>query len=255
MDLIGPYTVRTPSQTHTLRALTMIDPATGWFEISSIPNTTAATVMEAFESEWLSRYPRPQYIGFDNGSEFKKQFLETCKNYDVTPKPTTSYNPQSNGIIERVHQVLGNSLRMFELEKQELDKYQPWKHFLSATAWAIRSTYHTTLEATPGQLVFGRDMLLPIQFKADWSRLQQRRQQIINQNNKKENSRRIPHEYQIGDKVLLDKPGIINKMSAPRTGPHTVITTYTNGTVRIQRGAINERVNIRRITPYYERIN
>ena len=38
------------------------------------------------------------------GSEFKAQFLETCTNYGVKAKVTTSHNPQANGIIERVHQ-------------------------------------------------------------------------------------------------------------------------------------------------------
>jgi hypothetical protein len=33
----------------------------------------------------------------------------------------------------------------------------------------IRSTCHAVLDATPGQLVFGRDMLLPVQFEADWA--------------------------------------------------------------------------------------
>jgi hypothetical protein len=33
---------------------------------------------------------------------------------------------------------------------------------------AIRSTYHTTLQATPCQLVFGRDMIYNIAFRANW---------------------------------------------------------------------------------------
>jgi hypothetical protein len=33
---------------------------------------------------------------------------------------------------------------------------------------AIRSTYHTTLQATPCQLVFGRDMIHNIAFRANW---------------------------------------------------------------------------------------
>jgi hypothetical protein len=32
VDLVGPFTIRTPAKTHSLLALTMIDPATGWFE-------------------------------------------------------------------------------------------------------------------------------------------------------------------------------------------------------------------------------
>jgi hypothetical protein len=110
------------------------------------------------------------------------------------------------------------------------------------------------LDATPGQLVFGQDMLLHIQLKTDWARIRQRKQDIINVNNRKENLKRIEHEYRVGEKVLLEKPGLISKLSAPRTGPYRITETYANGTVRIQRGVVNERVNIRRLTPYKERV-
>ena len=72
---------------------------------------------------------------------------------------------------------------------------------------------------------------------------------MINANNRKENAKRIEHEYRVGEKVLLEKPGLVSKLSAPRTGPYGITQTYTNSTVRIQRGVINERVNIRRHTP------
>ena len=96
-------------------------------------------------------------------------------------------------------------------------------------------------------------MLLPIQIKTDWARIQQRKQDMINVNNRKENAKCIEHEYRVREKVLLEKPGLISKLSAPRTGPYQITHTYTNGKVRIQCGVVNERVNIRRLTPYKER--
>jgi hypothetical protein len=51
----------------------------------------------------------------------------------------------------------------FNLEENFLDNDDPWSGILSATAFAVQSTYHTTLRAMPGQLVFGRDMILNIQ--------------------------------------------------------------------------------------------
>jgi hypothetical protein len=57
VDLIGPYVVRTPHATHTLHALTMINPVTGWFEVTDIADKNASTVMEALNSKWLTRYP------------------------------------------------------------------------------------------------------------------------------------------------------------------------------------------------------
>jgi hypothetical protein len=54
--------------------------------------------------------------------------------------------------VERVHQVIGNIIRTFELESNYLDEEDPWKGILSATAFDVRSTFHTTLRSTPGQL-------------------------------------------------------------------------------------------------------
>ena len=250
VDLIGPWSVKTPKGTRTLRALTIIDPATGWFEMKEIGAPDSATTAAAMDDVWFSRYPRPQIIGFDGGSEFKSVFEETIANYGLEKHPTTAYNPQANGIIERVHQVITDMLRTFELEEQDLDEKDPWTPFLQAACFAIRSTYHTTLGATPAQLVFGRDMILPKKFKADWAAIQERRQQQILRDNTRENSKRIPHEYNIGDKVSKTRPGIQPKLRRKRDGPYEVIAVYNNGTLRIRRGAVTERVNIRRLTPF-----
>ena len=144
-------------------------------------------------------------------------------------------------------------MRTFELEKRELEDKEPFEPFLTATAYAIRSTYHTTLKATPGQLVFGRDMILPVLFKANWASIALRKQARINKSNTQENRKRIPHTYKVGDKVLLEKPGKVRKMSAPRDGPYNVVHVSTNGTIRIQNGPVVQRVNIRRLTPYFDR--
>ena len=44
-----------------------------------------------------------------------------CENLGIDCKPTTSYNPQGNAIIERIHQVMGNMLQTIELEEKDLD--------------------------------------------------------------------------------------------------------------------------------------
>jgi hypothetical protein len=105
---------------------------------------------------------------------------------------------------------------------------------------AIRSTYHTTLQATPCQLVFGRDMIHNIAFRANWDKIQKRKQKqdIINKSNQKENKNKsqITYEYKVGDQELLETPGILRKLSTPRTGPYPVTNVYKNGTIRIQKG-------------------
>jgi hypothetical protein len=94
VDLVGPFTIRTPAKTHSLLALTLIDPATGWFEIIEATNKSATSIQDLFHDTWLAHYPRPQFIVFDNGSmdEFKREFKQMCDNYGIKAKPTTSHN-------------------------------------------------------------------------------------------------------------------------------------------------------------------
>jgi hypothetical protein len=84
-----------------------------------------------------------------------------------------------------------------------MDEKDPWGPFLSSATYAICSTFHTTLQATPGKLLFGRDMVLPIKFMADWGAIEQQRQKEMGRTNRRENASRISHDYKIGDKVLL----------------------------------------------------
>ena len=69
----------------------------------------------------------------------------------------------------------------------------------------ISSTQHTTLRASPAQLVFGRDMFLPVKFVEHWALIQKQKQKRaqINKCNQIENSLQIPITYQLGDTVLL----------------------------------------------------
>ena len=143
-------------------------------------------------------------------------------------------------------------LRAYDLDNQDLDEHDPFGEYLSGIAWAIRSTYHTVLDATPGQLVFGRDMIYDLTYVADFDRLRTRKQTLINRANRRENEKRIDYDYRVGDQVLLHKDGVLRKMASPMEGPYRIIEVFTNGTVKIQRGIVQERLNIRRIKPFRE---
>ena len=158
-------------------------------------------------------------------------------------------NPQANAIVERVHQVIANIIRTFELENNYLDEEDPWKGVLGATAFAVRSTLHTTLKKTPGQLVFGRDMIFNMKHEANWEYIKDRKQTLINKNNVRENAKRTPHTYKEGDQVLLQK-GSENKYETPYAGPYHILKVNDNGTVRLKMDHITDTVNIRRLYPY-----
>ena len=154
VDLIGPYTIRRKGKHKPdlqLKAVTMIDPATGWFEIATYDDKRSMTVANIVEHTWLSRYPRPSEVTVDRGKEFIGSAFkdELCeKEYDIEVKfaTTTTANPQANSIVERIHQTLASMVRSKDLETSSEDVEFDWQGVLAAAAYGIRSAYHTTLK-------------------------------------------------------------------------------------------------------------
>ena len=181
--------------------LTMIDPATSWFEMVELtviteviipPDTkgrkgkrtckepklayfdkSSAMISNSVNNSWFSRYPRCQYIIYDNGCEFKLHFKALCKSFGITSKPTSIKNPTVNAILEQVHQVISSMLCTAEIDMAPSVKPSNINTFETNAAWAICSTYHTALEASPSAAIFGRDMLFDIPFLADLTKIEE----------------------------------------------------------------------------------
>ena len=70
VDLIGTYVIRREGQKENLhiKAVTMINPVTGWFEITQYNDKGSIYIENLVETKWLSGYPRPIEIMYDQGS-------------------------------------------------------------------------------------------------------------------------------------------------------------------------------------------
>ena len=73
----------------------------------------------------------------------------------------------SNAILEQIHQVIGNLVHTFNVQKIYVDENDPWTGILAAEAFAIFSTAGRKKGYSPVQLIFGRDMILPIKHRVD----------------------------------------------------------------------------------------
>ena len=154
-------------------------------------------------------------------------------------------------ILEQVHQTIGNMIDTFQLNNAKLDEDDPWEGILAAVIFALRSTVHSTLGATPMQLVFGRDAILNLSHEANWQLIKLRKQERINKNNAKENSGRVAHTYRPGNLVLLKNEQNLKYGADAYQGPWTVKTVNKNGTVYVNKGIVNDIVNVRNIHPYH----
>jgi hypothetical protein len=144
-------------------------------------------------------------------------------------------------------------LRTSELDMAKTVKPSDIHVFLSDAAWAVRSTYHTVLKASPGAAIFGQDMLFGILFIADWQKIGEHRQKLTDLNNARENEGGIDYNYKVGQILLLRKDGILrNAESRWHKKPRLIISVHTNGTITVQCGNKIDRINIRRVKPFEE---
>ena len=137
---------------------------------------------------------------------------------------SNAWNPQSNAILERTHQVLADGLVTFDLEKKPIGVYKddPFDEYLTAVSYAIRSSYHQTHGHSPVKLVFGRDIFPPVSVDVDWNAIRENQQMRINKNNDRENLKQIPHIYKKSDYITLKKPGILRELAIPRQGHYII---------------------------------
>ena len=143
-------------------------------------------------------------------------------------------------------------LRTAEIHMADTVRESDIADFLTNAAWAICSTYHTVLKASPDAALFGRDMLFDMPFISDWKKIGEHRQCQTNHNTAHENKTCVDWDYTVGDKVLLRKDGILHKTESKyESDPWTITLVHTNGTIRLQHGTKSEMLNIRRVTPYF----
>ena len=255
VDLIGPWELTVQGKSTTFSALTMIDPVTQLVELVRIENKQSDHIAMLFENTWLSRYPKPQSCTYDQGGEFiGNGFQRLLEHHGIHRSPAGKQTPTANSICERMHQTVGNTLRTLEYLHTVDSMTTAHKMVDTALAnctFAIRAALHSGLKATPGSLVFGRDMILDLPVVADWINIQEHRQQLIDKRRITANRKRFAYDYRVGDEVLKITYNP-KKLENRAFGPFKIETVHTNGTITIRRGPhILERITIRNVKPYH----
>jgi hypothetical protein len=259
--LIGPWIIlQCPSKSPNLSAkpdvkqrlqvlaFTMIDPSTNLLELIVVPDKESHTVARAFNRSWLCCYPRPLICFHNKGTEFTGiEFQELLQSYGIKGVIATTANPQTNAILERTHQVIGNQLRSLCLMSIKLTSLADIQHeLLAPVQWAMNSTCHTTLQATSAQLAFHRDMIMPTSYMAHWQSIRQRHQAITDCNNLRKNARRVPQSYSVADLVLI-RQDTCGKLAKPTRGPYRLIDValqHVNGTIVVDLNHSHKTFNI-----------
>ena len=94
--------------------------------------------------------------------ESSNEFRVLCNNMGMKAKTSLPWNPQSNTILERIHQVLQDPLTSADLDNMDIEdgNEDPFNECLTKASYAIRSAFHATHGYSPAQLVFGDESCL-----------------------------------------------------------------------------------------------
>ena len=131
LDLVGPL----PESEGQTYLLTIIDRYSRWLEAVPLASATATDCATALLRHWVSRFGVPRDITTDQGRQFTSTlWTELMSTLGIKALRTTSYHPQCNGMVERVHRVLKE--RLMSKSPQASD----WMSNLPLVLLGIRSS-------------------------------------------------------------------------------------------------------------------
>ena len=247
MDIMGPLPT---TQANNSYILTIQDLLTKYSLAIPLQHAGAVQVADAFTNEFICIFGAPKAILTDQGSHFVNSLMRNiARKFRIKQYQTTAYRPQSNGSIERSHQVL------WEYLKQFVDKNNEWDKELNLASFSYNTSVHEGTQYTPHELVFGKIARAPSSdpditdttnesyaayLTSLFNRL--RETQTIareNLNNAKKRSKGYydrklnTHEFRIGDNVYLLKEPNKGKLGDQYVGPYEIIEILSNHNVKI----------------------
>ncbi|GFS21500.1 Pol polyprotein [Elysia marginata] len=154
IDLVGPFP---PSEGFT-HILTIKDRTTGWPEAIPLTNTSTSECAKALIRHWNARLGVPTDITSDRGSQFTS-FLwkEIANQLGVTLHRTTSYHPQSKGLIIRLHRTLKAAVKA-------RPQGQNWVDELPCVLLGLQTAPKPDLGSSSAEQVYGHQLTVPGQF-------------------------------------------------------------------------------------------
>ena len=155
VDLVGPMPVTRDQYKYIL---TIEDAYSRHVTAVPIRNKESATVTKHLMDRYVSIFGTPTAIHSDQGKEFTSQiFKDLMDKLQVRRTTTPTYNPQSNGNLERFHRTLNSIIRVF-CDREDSE----WEHYLPSATLAYNTKKHSSTGITPFSAMFGRECRLPI---------------------------------------------------------------------------------------------
>jgi hypothetical protein len=155
------------------------DDLSGWVEGRAIDIANSENVAKFIYEDVICRHGCPQRIVLDGGRENLDLTKALLERYRIKRTVVSAYHPQANGLVERGHEPIVNSLAKYS------GKTGDWTKYLSLALWADRISVRRSTGYSAFELVYGRECLLPVQFSVaswsmvDWEAVQNREDLIL----------------------------------------------------------------------------
>ena len=108
IDFVGPLPRTERNNRYIIVAM---DYLTKWPEAKAVSNATAEETEKFIYEEIICRHGCPQIILTDRGTHFNNQLIRNLtERFSVKHLLSTSYHPQTNGLVERFNRTLCESL-------------------------------------------------------------------------------------------------------------------------------------------------
>ena len=140
--------------------LVIIDHFTKLAEAVPCQTASAEETCDHLITHWISRYGCPMTFQSDNGKAFVGDLTkELMKRSHIAQVHSTTYHPQTNGLVERQNRTLVNMLRVY------CSRYMTdWDKYLPQVVGAYNSTQHSTTGISPFMMLTGRERAMPLTF-------------------------------------------------------------------------------------------
>jgi hypothetical protein len=114
-------------------------------------------------ADWASRYGAPIALTSYRGANFLARVIEQfCKIWDIHQSFTSSYHPQANGRVERLNGTICDMIRAYAIETG-----RTWDETLGAILFAYRNAMHSSAQASPALLLYGKILRSPLDAELD----------------------------------------------------------------------------------------
>jgi hypothetical protein len=147
--------------------LVATDYFTKWVETVSLRNMTHREVINFVTEHIIHRFGVPQTLTTNQGPAFmSQQFKEFTMSLGIQLLNSSPYYAQANG------QAKASNKALVGIIKKRIDeKSRRWHEVMSKAMWAYRTLKHRAVKVTPFELVYGQEVVLPVEIRLQVDRV------------------------------------------------------------------------------------